>query len=441
MTNRAMSDFQQLRGKVANKSAGIVVIGLGYVGVPVATSFAAAGFDVVGVDTNKARVDALNAGRLPLATTEPGLESLLRTALATGRFHAVSDQAALAGRDVAIIAVDTPIDDQHRPDVRQLTSACRTLAERAKRPCLVIVESTVAPRTLRDLIAPMFGDGVFLIHCPERVRPGRLLVNLRGMVRLVGASNPDVAALGADLYRNIVQADLVATDWETAAVIKTAENATRDVQIALANQLAIICDHVGVDFRKVREQINRLWNDQALILDPGPGVGGHCLPKDPWLLVSAIPEGATSALIAGSRAINDAMPSHVADITERACRNAGLAISGATAVVLGLTYEANSDDQRNAPGPRVAVELERRGMRVRWHDPFVTPDRTLVDVVRGSDVAVVVVPHVGYLETDWGALGAVMAHRVVVDCRRALEADAVRLLDFSYYALGVGALR
>ena len=366
---------------------------------------------------------------------------MLQATLGAGRFRALVDDAALAGREIAIVAVDTPIDVRHRPDARQLERACRTLADRVTRPCVVVIESTVAPRTLRDLIAPIFGEGVFLIHCPERVRPGRLLRNLRGMARLVGASDPKVAALGTELYRNIVHADLVVTDWETAEVIKSAENATRDVQIALANQLALICDYVGVDFRKVREQINRLWSDQPLILDAGPGVGGHCLPKDPWLLVSAIPQGAASALIEGSRALNDAMPSHVADITERACRDAGLAIAGATVAVLGLTYEANSDDQRNAPGPRVAAELERRGARVGRHDPFVTPDRGLIDLVRGSDVVVVVVPHNSYRESDWAALGRAMRRRVVVDCRRALEADALRLLGFSYHALGIAALR
>ena len=238
-----------------------------------------------------------------------------------------------------------------------------------------------------------------------------------------------------------MHADLVVTDWQTAEVIKTAENAARDVQIALANQLALVCDHVGVDFRRVREQINRLWNDQPLILDPGPGVGGYCLPNDPWLLMSAMPQGAASALIEGSRALNDAMPSHVADITERALRDAGLAIGGAAVAVLGLTYEANSDDERNAPGPRVAADLERRGAYVVRHDPFVTPQRALVDVIHGCDVAVLVVPHNDYRDADWTAIGDAMRHRVVVDCRRALEADALRVAGFGYYALGVAALR
>ena len=409
--------------------------------MPVATSFAAAGFDVVGVDTNSARVNALNNGSLPLATSEPGLEALLRAALAAGRFRGVNDDAALAGREVVIVAVDTPVDEQHRPDARQLERACAAIARRVLRPCLVIIESTVAPRTISDRVAPIFGEGVFLVHCPERVRPGRLLQNLRGMSRLVGAPDQEVADLATELYRNIVHADLVVTDWQTAEVIKTAENAARDVQIALANQLALVCDHVGVDFRRVREQINRLWNDQPLILDPGPGVGGYCLPKDPWLLISAMPQGAASALIEGSRALNDAMPSHVADITERALRDAGLAIGGAAVAVLGLTYEANSDDKRNAPGPRVAADLERRGAHVVRHDPFVTPQRGLFDVIHGCDVAVLVVPHNDYRDADWTAIGDAMRHRVVVDCRRALEADALRVAGFGYYALGVAALR
>ncbi len=435
-----MSDIEGLRQAIGDRSARIAVVGLGYVGIPVAASFAAAGFDVVGVDPNRARVDTLGRGALPLATSEPGLEALLQAAMSAGRFRATTEASAIAGREVAILAVDTPIDERHRPDARQLQTACRTVADRIGRPSVVVVESTVAPRTMRDIVAPLFGEGVFLVHCPERVRPGRLLRNLRGMSRLVGVADPQVGVLGTELYRNVVQAELVVTDWETAEVIKTAENATRDVQIALANQLALICDHVGVDVRKVREQINRLWSDQPLILDPGPGVGGHCLPKDPWLLVSAVPPGAATALIEGARMLNEAMPAHVADIVVRACADAGIGPRDATVAVLGLTYEANSDDERNAPGPRVASTLETRGVRVTTHDPFVTRGG-LDEAVRGTDVAVLVVPHAKYREADWSALGGGMRHRVVVDCRRGLDADVLRTLGFSYYALGVAALR
>ena len=425
---------------MGDRSARIAVVGLGYVGIPVAASFAAAGFDVVGVDQDPVRVDALSRGTLPLATTEPGLESLLKAAISAGRFRATTDEEAIGERAIAIVAVSTPIDDHHRPDTRALERACRSIAQRITRPGLVVIESTVAPKTMRSLVAPIFGEGVFLMHCPERVKPGRLLRNLRGMSRLVGVSDPQVGALGTALYQSIVQAELVVTDWETAEVIKTAENAMRDVQIAMGNQLALICDHAGVDVRTVREQINRLWSDQPLILDPGPGVGGYCLPKDPWLLVSAVPPGAATALIEGARTLNESMPAHVADIVARACTVAELDPRDATIAILGLTYDADSDDERNAPGPRVGSALEMRGARVVRHDPFAAPGR-LEDVLRGTDAAVIVVSHSLYRTADWAGLARVMRHRVLVDCRRALDADVLRTLGFSYYGLGVAALR
>ena len=434
-----MSELDELQSRIATKQTRIGVIGLGYVGIPVAVSFAAAGFDVVGLDRARARVDALNAGALPLATTEPGLEPLLGAARAAGRFTATSDEDALDDREVAIVAVDTPVVE-HRPDTRQLIDACRGVARHLRPPTLVVIESTVAPRTMREVVAPLFGEGAFVVHCPERVRPGRLVRNLRDMARLVGVSDPRVGVLATELYRNIVRADLVVSDWETAEVIKTAENATRDVQIALANQLAVISDHAGVDVRKVREQINRLWASEPLVLEPGPGVGGHCLPKDPWLLVSGLPDEASRALIEGARALNESMPAHAARIVARALADDDLATQGAVVAVLGLTYEANSDDERNAPGPLVADELARMGATVVRHDPLVTGGE-LASALHAADAAVVVVPHAQYREADWGALASAMRHRVFVDCRRAFEADALRMRGYRYRALGVGALR
>lgn len=418
-------------------------MGLGYVGIPVAVSFAAASFDVTGIDPNAERASALNAGTLPLGTTEPGLGALLQAGLASGRFRATTDPEALAASDVVIVAVDTPLGDHRRPDVRQLTAACATVAERAPANALVVVESTLAPGAMRHSVAPVFAGrgGTLLVHCPERVRPGRLLRNLRGMSRLIGADDPDVGVAALDLYRTVVEAELTVTDWETAEVIKVAENATRDVQIALANQLAVICDHAGVDFRRVRDQINRLWRTEPLVLEAGAGVGGHCLPKDPWFLVSGLPEGAPADLIVAARTVNDGMVDHAAAIVDRACRDAGLRPERASVAVLGLTYDANADDRRNAPGPRLAARLRERGMTVYEHDPFVASTGTLAEALRGRDAAVVVVPHTAYVEADWAGLRGAMRARIVVDLRRALQADALRSLGFTYRALGVAALR
>jgi UDP-N-acetyl-D-mannosaminuronic acid dehydrogenase len=432
----------ELRAKIDAKSARIVVIGLGYVGIPVAASFAAAGYPVVGLDMNSSRVEALRSGDLPLAGSEPGLEALVRATVNSGALSVTTDEKIVAG-DVFVIAVDTPIDGSNRPDPTNLRAACRTVARRLIPPALVVVESTVAPGTIRGIVArEVIGHdatGVFIVHCPERLRPGRLLRNLREMERLIGADDQAVGALAANLYGHIVQAALVNTSWETAEVIKTAENAARDVQIALANQLAVISDHVGVDVRIVRDHINRLWSDEPLILQPGPGVGGYCLPKDPWLMISSLPEEAPRQLIAGARALNDGMAAHVAAIVERALRTSSE--RSARVGVFGLTYNANSDDIRNAPGARVAGALERRGHQVILHDPYVRPGSGVIAALRGLDVAVFVMAHAEYREIDWAVVSSVVRGRAIVDCWRAFDGDLLRSLGFSYYGLGVSAFR
>ncbi len=432
-----------LHRRIAAKEAEVAVVGLGYVGIPVAASLAAAGFTVHGADVDPARVAVLRQGRLPLATKEPGLDALLAAAVRGGRLTAADDESGLDGADVFVVAVDTPIDPQHRSDTRDLERACRTVARHVRGPALVVVESTTAPGTMRNVVAPVFAGSadVRLAHCPERLRPGRLLRNLRGMARLIGVDDTRVGLLGIELYRTIVRAELVVTSWEAAEVIKTAENAARDVQIALANQLAVVCDHAGVDFRVVREHVNRLWNAEPLILEAGPGVGGHCLPKDPWLLVSGLPEGAPSELVRGARALNDGMADHVVQLVLDVLTRAGRAPADAKAAVLGLTYDADSDDGRNAPGPRIAERLAAVVRELVVHDPYVARDRDLRAVLDGCDVAVVVVPHAEYRNADLATLGPAMRTRAIVDCRRALDADLLRTLGFAYRGLGLGDRR
>jgi UDP-N-acetyl-D-mannosaminuronic acid dehydrogenase len=259
------------------------------------------------------------------------------------------------------------------------------------------------------------------------------------MSRLVGAKTTPEAGLAIDLYSSIVQAEFVITDWETAEVIKTAENAARDVQIALANQLAVISDYAGVDFRKVRDQINQLWRTEPLIMEAGPGVGGHCLPKDPWLLISALPLEAPANLILGARALNESMPQHACRIAEWMCVRNSLPLASVTAAVLGLTYDADTDDQRNAVGPIIAELLRKRVGEVVTHDPYITGG-SLAHILRDADILLVVVPHREYKQENWGALGSLMRHRGFLDCRRVFEADALRASGYDYVGLGLGAL-
>jgi UDP-N-acetyl-D-mannosaminuronic acid dehydrogenase len=276
-----------LERKIEARTALLGVVGLGYVGLPVACAFAQAGFQVIGLEQHPARAAMIDAGRSPIEGNEPGLAELLAEVSRRERLHATTDPTRLAQADIVIMCVETPVDDDHRPRFEALGRACQQLGPVLKEGALVVVESTLAPGTMASLVRPWLesatgrtaGEGFFLGHCPERVMPGRLLVNLRGVSRVVGGQTPEVAHVMCRLYRQVVQADLDPTDLLTAELVKTTENAYRDVNIAFANEVALICAHVGGDVWKVRDLVNKSPGRQMLM--PGAGVGGHCIPKDP----------------------------------------------------------------------------------------------------------------------------------------------------------------
>ncbi len=286
--------LQELQSKIEQREAVIGVIGLGYVGLPVAGAFADAGFHVVGVEIKSERVEMINAGRSPIEGNEPGLAELLARVTRAGNLRATMDYICLRDADIVLIDVETPIDDDHKPRFDALKSACTQLGAVLKEGALVIVESTVAPGTTERVVKPLveqatgrkLNDGFFLGHCPERVMPGKLLANLRALSRVCGGSTPETAQTMIALYRHIVEADLDAADCVTAELVKTAENAYRDVNIAFANELALVCESAGGDFLRVRELVNKSPGRNVLLA--GGGVGGHCIPKDPWLLAYSV---------------------------------------------------------------------------------------------------------------------------------------------------------
>lgn len=437
-------DLAELKTKVERKEARLAVIGLGYVGLPVAALFADAGFDVIGVEIRADRVAMINAGRSPIEGDEPGLADLLEKVVGTHRLHATSDYNELRDRDIILIDVETPVDDLHIPRYDALRAVARGLEPVLKPGALVIVESTIAPGTMQNLVLPLLQSGgkqlnrdFALGNCPERVMPGKLLANLRSLSRVLGGGTPETAEVMRALYRHIVQADLDTTDWITAELVKTTENAYRDVQIAFANEVAVICEAVGADVWKVRELVNKSpFRNMHL---PGAGVGGHCIPKDPWLLAYGV-QGidVPLRLIPAARAINDGMPLHAADLLERGLAEHGAALAGARILVLGFAYLENSDDTRNSPSEILVNALRARGAEVVIQDPFV-PEYN-VDVLEaacGCDAAVVMVAHRPYAALDWNALKAVLRHPVLVDGRRVLDAASARAAGWTYLGIGV----
>ncbi len=434
--DRLLAAAESLRARVG-------VIGLGYVGLPVACVLAESGYNVIGVDVDARRVRAISQASNPIGGREPGLSELLGSVVQSGRFTAQATYDGLEEADIVLVAVDTPVEDDHVPRFRALQEACRSLGGVIQDGVLLVVESTIAPGTMEMVVRPALAAGgkrngtVLLGHCPERVMPGRLLRNLRTMDRVVGGESPAVCGVMVAMYTHYVEATLTTSDLLTAEIVKTAENAYRDVNIAFANQLALICQDLGANAWRVRELVNQSPGRNVLL--PGGGVGGHCIPKDSWLLAANVPQEHTT-LLAAARAVNDSMPRNVTVHVLDCLRAVDISPAAATVALLGYAYMDNSDDTRNSPSAAVVNDLISAGCSVRVHDPMVTEYRSdLVECLRGADCAVLMVAHDEYVGMDLVGVQKLMRHAALVDARALFASQDPGKIGFYYRAIGVGA--
>jgi UDP-N-acetyl-D-mannosaminuronic acid dehydrogenase len=436
----------ELQDRIKRKEARLAVIGLGYVGLPVTCEFARAGFDVIGVEIVEDRVEKINQGISPIEGNEPGLAELLKEVIGQGKLRATSDYAELQDRDVILIDVETPVDKDNIPQYAALRAALRSLGPVLKMGALVIVESTIAPRTMSDVILPLLeessgrklNDGFYLGNCPERVMSGKLLANLRNVSRVVGGMTTETAETMVALYRHVVQADLDPTDCITAELVKTTENAYRDVQIAFANEVALICEAVGGDVWKVRELVNKSPYRQMHL--PGAGVGGHCIPKDPWLLAYGVKDrDVPLRIIPAARAVNDSMPLHMVELLIGALAEAGRELKGARVAVLGYAYLEESDDTRNSPSEILVHRLRELGAEVVIHDPWVEQYRgDALQFAQGCDAVAVMVAHSVYRTLDLGLLKATLRTPLLIDGRRVFGAKQAQAAGLAYWGIGLG---
>jgi UDP-N-acetyl-D-mannosaminuronic acid dehydrogenase len=430
-----------LKENIESRTARLGVIGLGYVGLPVACVLADAGFVVNGVDLDRKRAALINNGHSPIEGDEPGLADLLARVVALKKLSTSDDYGDLSNADVILICVDTPVDSDHRPRFKALRSACEKLGPVLKNGALVIVESTIAPGTIDTVVRPALetstgrraGEGFHLGHCPERVMPGKLLKNMRTMSRVCGASSPEAGEGMVALYSTFVWGDIDATDCVTAELVKTAENAYRDVGIAFANQLALICEAAGGDVWRVRELVNKVPGRDVLF--PGGGVGGHCIPKDSWLLATPLGEGAEASLLGVARRVNDRMPAHVARLVVDL-----VGTGGRTRIaILGYAYLQNSDDTRNSPSQELIAVLEEMEYSVAVHDPFVdTHKGDVMEVLKEAECAVLMVAHDAYRSLDLAAAASLMRHPRLIDARGFFKPEALRTAGFTYRVIGLG---
>lgn len=437
----------ELNHKIETKEARLAVIGLGYVGLPVACQFAQAGFDVLGIELRRDRVEMINSGVSPIDGYEPGLSALLAEVIEGGKLRATTDRQELDDRDVVLITVQTPVDHNNIPDYEALRAALQAIGPVINIGTLVIVESTIAPGTMTELVLPLLSEcsgrtvnqDFFLAHCPERVMPGKLLANLRQVSRVVGGLTPETSDTAVALYRHVVQADLDPADCITAELVKTVENAYRDVQIAFANEVALICEAAGGDVWQVRPLVNKSPFRHMHL--PGAGVGGHCIPKDPWLLAySARKKEVPIHLIPGARTVNNSMPFHVVDLLQDALAASGRQLSGSRILVMGYAYLENTDDTRNSPSAVVTRRLKELGAEVVIHDPFV-PEHNgdLTQLAQNCDAAVVMVRHQEYLQLDLDMLKSALRRPILVDGRGVFDNSRMLGAGYTYRAVGTAA--
>lgn len=436
------------------KKETVAICGLGYVGYPVAMLFADAGYDVIGVDILEERVKRLNEGENPIKGQEPGLDELVEKVFEVGNFRATADVTDYKLADYIIVAVQTPVAEENKkPTYENLKAALRSVGQNMKKGVTVIIESTIAPGTMEHVVAPILeeesgmkaGENFYLANCPERLMPGHLLENIRYYNRVIGGWTQESAHRVKDLYKHVVQGELQETDCITAEIVKAGENTYRDVQIAFANEMALLCEAYGANVWRVRELINdckKVTDTRPEALRqmhyPGAGVGGHCIPKDSWLLIHEVREQVNPKLIPTARYINDFMPTHMFELFESAVKESGKKLKDLKVAVLGYAYDANSDDDRNTPTEPLLEKLKANGVDYEVHDSFIKDyQKDLEVILEDKDAIILMTAHNEYkdlLYTD--ILGHMNENPIIIDGRNVFDKEKARSAGFIYKGVG-----
>jgi len=358
----------------------IAIFGLGHMGLPTAALFAKNGLKVMGIDINRKHVEYVNSGRSPIM--EPGLDELVKEAVSGGNLSAtINGEKAAQDANVMMVVVPTPINRQKKADLSAVVSACQTIAPAICRDDLVIVESTVPPGTCDHLVVPLLeknglkaGEDFGLACTPERALPNNTIYEITHNARVIGGINPESADKAAAIYSKITAGDIIKVkNLITAEMVKLMENTYRDINIALANEMAVICESLDIDAIETIQAANH--HPRVNIHTPGPGVGGHCLSIDPYFIVEmAQKKGIEASLIKTARIINESMPEHVVQIVEKTLKETDASVTGSKIGILGAAYKGNVADSRETPVKPIISLLKDKGASVYLHDPFISPE-------------------------------------------------------------------
>ena len=427
----------------------ICVLGLGYIGLPTASTFAAHGLKVVGVDTNPHVIETLQNGNIHIH--EPGLRTVVESALDSGNLT-VSSRPEEA--EAFLIAVPTPFYEDSQgaydgrkyrlADMRAVTAATEAILPCLRKGNLVVLESTSPPRTTMDLVRPVLersglkaGVDFHLCYSPERVLPGQILRELIENARVVGGVTSESAKAGHDLYATFVKGQIIETDATTAEMVKLMENTTRDVNIAIANEFSRLAEKFGVDVWEAISLANR--HPRINILSPGPGVGGHCISVDPWFFVETAPE--LTPLIYQARQVNDGQPHFVVEKVKQALGP----LKDKKIAALGLAYKPDVDDLRESPAAEVVHLLQKEGVTVKVWEPFKSDARlngidmaaSFEAAIEDADLILLLVRHTGFIEIQPEEIVSKTRARLLIDCVNGWDASLWEANGFIVYRLGV----
>ena len=438
----------------SNKGPGmksIGIIGLGYVGLPTAIGFHDAGFNVWGVDVSQRTIDMVKAGKNP--TGDPDVDDIV-PAPGTERWNITQDTSeAVPHCDVVLVTVPTPITHDLKPDLSYVAAAGRAVFESIQKGSgtIVVLESTVYPGVTAQTWYPIIeelgleiGKDLEIAYCPERFNPGDPAHGVRQVARVIGCSNPEIGEKLVQLYSRLTTEDVrYVGKLEVAEAAKVIENVQRDINIALVNELARIFPALGVDVEDVLSAAATKWNFHRYT--PGIGVGGHCIPVDPYFMIQRAADiGIPAELITAARAVNRSMPNHIAQVISNLLWNANVPAADAQVLLLGWSYKPEIGDPRETPAGPLAESLVSMGINVKVFDPHIDinqyPDNieavSSIDEANGCDIAVLVTAHDDCVNLDWSKLLSQMRTPIVYDGRRVLNIEQLEKKGWTVHAVG-----